>query len=794
MAIHAQSSCTLSTITDVEAVYTYYYLSDSTITVNEAPKDNINPPGASTITVISDEHSYVWQITEPQLNIQDNIIQTAVGKLYYIECVKFSDESYDWGPLMTSSTYAAAKAAYNLSSQALSQAQIVHEETTLLAGHYKYLQTPSQSGLTPQSANVIEIAQIEQEPEEEGEDPIIIDVSNDPTQWGYNVHIGSNGIKLRKNELTLSDWTEDALTFYLPYSDPQEISTQLTQNGMIVNQGGIINNKLTYFRTLDTRCVPGKTYYSQDIQIIPIDEGEEGQTQVVTSYEPVIAPVDTEIENYYEYGFDERVKLYLSTENYGSNYTINDYQSDKWRQIIGRYFGVTDEGYLYCSGAYINGKLDVIAGSNVYTKNESQAHLIEVANITGADQWKNKYGNYVLTEDELPNENTIYYQAIYDYFPTDTAYDVNKNYYEQHIDEQTQTIIYDRVTTPSETDIERYFEYGITGYKEIDLQPDDNPHTLRLYILDTISESINDYVQTHLSVEEDGMWIRGGYNYSLTTDVEIDPNKIYYTKILGTNNYEKVVNPIIADISTYYEQNEQYKIQINNNGMMVYDPSNNLVSTFGENIEFSSNRRQRIGGENTYIEFNPGNENTNTSESLIINASHLYIGNASVANKFNDLDNKYQNQSDAITDLTNAKDVLEQNVTDILGVTAETEAFQNELKGYIEIDTTDSIVRIGKRQENTEEDTENNNSNSSNTDENTKNSYIEINASNPNNMKISINMDGNEVAYFNNERMYAPSAVVTNLYMKTKTGEGRVVGQMGWLMRSNGHLSLKEIM
>ncbi len=783
MAIHAQSSCTLSTITDVEAVYTYYYLSDSTITVNEAPKDSINPPGASTITITSDGHNYIWQITEPQLNIQDNIIQTAVGKLYYIECVKFSDGTYDWGPLMTSSTYAAAKAAYNLSSQALSQAQIAHEETALLGGHFVY-NSEWETEHTPHSANVIEIAQIERESEIEGEDSEIIDVTDDPTQWGYNVHIGANGIKLRKNELTLSDWTENALTFYLPYSDPQEISTQLTQNGMIVNQGGIINNKLTYFLTSDTAINTNKDYYTKD--------------ENTDTYTIVINPDINYIDSYYEYGFDERVKLYLSTENYGSSYTINDYQSDKWRQIIGRYFGVTDEGYLYCSGAYISGKLDVIAGSNVYTKNESQARLIEVANITGADQWKNKYGNYILTEDELPNEDVIYYQAIYDYFPTSDTTLQNKDYYTQTIGtDEEQTIRYDPVITPRETDIETYFEYGITGYKEIDLQPDDNPHIMGLYILNTISESINDYIQTHLSVEEDGMWIRGGYNYSLTTDVEIDPNKIYYTKILGTNNYEKVVNPIIADISTYYEQNAQYKIQINNNGMMVYDPSNNLVSTFGENIEFSSNRRQRIGGENTYIEFNPGNENTNKSESLIINASHLYIGNTSVANKFNDLDNKYQNQSNVITDLTNAKDVLEQNVTDILGVTAETEAFQNKLKGYIEINTTDSIVRIGKRQENTEEDTEenteNNNSNDSNTDENTKNSYIEINASNPNNMKISINVDGNEVAYFNNERMYAPSAVVTNLYMKTKTGDGNTVGTMGWLMRSNGHLSLKEI-
>ena len=211
MAIHAQSSCTLSTITDVEAVYTYYYLSDSTITVNEAPKDNVNPPGASTITVISDEHSYVWQITEPQLDIEDDVIQTAVGKLYYIECVEFSDGTYDWGPLMTSSTYAAAKAAYNLSSQALSQAQAANDATALLGGHFIYNSTWETTN-TPHSANVIQTIEKDH-----------VDVTQDPTKWDYNVHIGSNGIRLRNNESVLSEWTSTALKF----NNPSTGNTQL---------------------------------------------------------------------------------------------------------------------------------------------------------------------------------------------------------------------------------------------------------------------------------------------------------------------------------------------------------------------------------------------------------------------------------------------------------------------------------------------------------------------------------------------------------------------------------------
>lgn len=239
MAIHAQSSCTLSTITDVEAVYTYYYLSDSTITIDEAPKDNVNPPGASTITVISDGNSYTWQITEPELNIQDDVIQTAVGKLYYIECVEFSDGTYDWGPLMTSSTYAAAKAAYNLSSQALSQAQAANDATALLGGHFLYNST-WQTTNTPHSANIVQTI------EKNG-----IDVSSDPTKWDYNVHIGANGIRLRNNESVLSEWTSSALKF----NNPSTGATQLTIGATGALQSGdfSISQNTSKFALLGTK-------------------------------------------------------------------------------------------------------------------------------------------------------------------------------------------------------------------------------------------------------------------------------------------------------------------------------------------------------------------------------------------------------------------------------------------------------------------------------------------------------------------------------------------------------------
>lgn len=278
MAIHAQTSCTLSTITDVEAVYTYYYLSDSTITVDEAPKDGVNAPGAQTITVISDGESYIWQLTEPELDIEDDVIQTAVGKLYYIECVKFSNGTYDWGPLMTSSTYAAAKAAYNLSYQAIGQAQSANRATALLGGHYIY-NSEWQTSNTPHSANVVQTVTSNG-----------IDVSDDPTKWEYNTHIGANGIRLRYNEIILSEWKTNSLIFYIPTQKNNNLvqgekGLEITASGIDLynptvsykEYEGTIGNPRelrlyeyssldnTYILTQDTTFLSNKTYYKHDI-------------------------------------------------------------------------------------------------------------------------------------------------------------------------------------------------------------------------------------------------------------------------------------------------------------------------------------------------------------------------------------------------------------------------------------------------------------------------------------------------------------------------------------------------
>lgn len=60
--------------------------------------------------------------------------------------------------------------------------------------------------------------------------------------------------------------------------------------------------------------------------------------------------------------------------------------------------------------------------------------------------------------------------------------------------------------------------------------------------------------------------------------------------------------------------------------------------------------------------------------------------------------------------------------------------------------------------------------------------------------RLALNNNGNEVAYLSGERLYSTDIVATNLFMQTTNAATRErVGKVGWVMRSNGHLSLRRM-
>ena len=141
---------------------------------------------------------------------------------------------------------------------------------------------------------------------------------------------------------------------------------------------------------------------------------------------------------------------------------------------------------------------------------------------------------------------------------------------------------------------------------------DGNPHSLGLYELTGVDEAVANYIGTHLALTDSGLWVAG-------------------------------------------DVNSDYRILLSPQGMIVYGPQG-IVSQFGENITFSSDSAQRIGGNNSYIEFDP------QTGKLNIVADDIHIG-----------------EVDAGASLDDQKQKLD------------------ELTGYVDINPLEGYIRVGKK-------------------------------------------------------------------------------------------------
>ena len=316
--------------------------------------------------------------------------------------------------------------------------------------------------------------------------------------------------------------------------------------------------------------------------------------------------------------------------------------------------------------------------------NTALIQLSTVEDVVGTLNWITEHGAFEATQDTTVDPNKRYYERLYDYVLTqDTAIDPNKTYYTRTGQgTELSPYVYSAVSNPTIESIDTYYEYAFTGSYEYYPIDDGNPHSLGLYELTGVDEAVANYIGTHLALTDSGLWVAG-------------------------------------------DVNSDYRILLSPQGMIVYGPQG-IVSQFGENITFSSDSAQRIGGNNSYIEFDP------QTGKLNIVADDIHIG-----------------EVDAGASLDDQKQKLD------------------ELTGYVDINPLEGYIRVGKKD---------------------ADSYVQIDGDG----KVSINIEGTDVAYMSGERFYAPSAVVTNLYMKTELN-GDEKGEIGWVMRSNGHLSLKRI-
>ena len=98
MAIKAKAEITISRIIDIENVIRYYLLQSSSIAAPSKP--TANPPGGS------------WSTTEPTYN------SGATNSLYFTDLTIMSNDTYSYSAVSKSSSYEAAKEAWNKANNA----------------------------------------------------------------------------------------------------------------------------------------------------------------------------------------------------------------------------------------------------------------------------------------------------------------------------------------------------------------------------------------------------------------------------------------------------------------------------------------------------------------------------------------------------------------------------------------------------------------------------------------------------------------------------------------------------
>lgn len=168
-----------------------------------------------------------------------------------------------------------------------------------------------------------------------------------------------------------------------------------------------------------------------------------------------------------------------------------------------------------------------------------------------------------------------------------------------------------------------------------------------------------------------------------------------------------------------------------------------MAKYFSKGITFDEETPYKIGNDNSYITFED-TDSDNIADSLSIVADSIY---------FRDTAN------------TNIKDTLNGLQSD-LAIAQEDIDLKNN---YIKINTSEPSIVISASS-------------------NTNDTNLKLESS-----QLSFQIDGQTTATITNDQMNIPTASVTNLFMQSTNTSTNTVYEKVWVMRTNGHLSLKTI-
>lgn len=338
---------TLKVLTDVESTTYYYLLQSSMAPAPSAP--TTNPPGSGwsttepeffsyiptqdTVVVSGKDYytrsgstgSYTYTIVSnptgnPSTNSYYEKIYGDTRSLYVTVQTLYTDGTYDYTTPSLSSSYEAAKEAYNRAQSALTIAGDINQYFWSLTSQY--------STSVPAGVYVTSIPQNQFKPS--------------PAQG--NILMQSTGLTIRNGAVELASLTGSALNFYKPGAGSQAPSIQLSNSALT------IYNPNSNARTLMLDS-SGLNFYGSNTSTADVTLNSDGLTLLNGSIKsgPLITPEQD--------GF-----LYLSPQVYAGvinghsagQIPIDNYVKNNWRQIIGRKFAVDTDGNLYANGLNAN--------------------------------------------------------------------------------------------------------------------------------------------------------------------------------------------------------------------------------------------------------------------------------------------------------------------------------------------------------------------------------------------------------------------------------------------------------
>lgn len=132
MAVKAQVSITISHLIDISSITRYYLLQSST---SAAPaKPTTNPPSSS------------WTTTEPSYT------SGSTNTLYFVDCTEFTNGAFKYSEVSKSSSYEAAKEAYNKATAV--ETRVTNTETAIEQNKEAIELRATKSELTSEIDNV----------------------------------------------------------------------------------------------------------------------------------------------------------------------------------------------------------------------------------------------------------------------------------------------------------------------------------------------------------------------------------------------------------------------------------------------------------------------------------------------------------------------------------------------------------------------------------------------------------------------------------------------------------------